>query len=131
MFFYLLRDFIFLFLLMYALITLAEKLCNLFSRLCKEQAVIAKKIYIIDISEVSHAALECFLRKELSTCRCTVFLTSEKKCDEADFIITRLQKQYPETYFLTKKELKKMLNNQLKTGVFSKPAQAADPDQGK
>ncbi len=131
MFFSFIKDFILLFLLVYALITLAEQLCRMFERLCRQPSVITRKFYVIDISEIDCTALECFLRKELSNCRCKVLLTAKKQNSESNFIISRLRRQYPETYFVTKKELKKMLNCQAKTDVFSKVAQEADPGQDK
>ena len=106
MFLAILKDSSIIFLIIYAIYSLAEKLCKfLEAQLVVSPPARTGKFTVIDITLFSIDQLECILRRELSIIREPLILSSEKTEPEAEFIIKRLQRHHPELYYIPRSEL--------------------------
>lgn len=131
MLFQILKDSVVLFLLIYALISLAEKLCIYIAHIIDFPDERLPKFYVIDASKIQAEKLECLLRKELSSCNDSVYVLTNETNSEATAIIEKLSYNYVSLFPIRKEELQTIITAQEEPDVSLKAESSADLSQGK
>lgn len=131
MLFQILKDSVILFLLIYALITLAEKLCRYIARITDFHDESLPKFYVVDASETPVDKLECLLRKELSSCCDAVYVITNEANEEAKTIIDNLACDYVTLFPIRKEDLQAIITVQELPDVSLKVESTADLTQDK
>ncbi|MBR7164170.1 MAG: hypothetical protein IKD21_04280 [Clostridia bacterium] len=98
------KDSFIIFLLVYALLDIAEKLCLYLSRFTVSPTEHVRKYYVIDISNTQADQLEYALRKALTGCKDNILLITENNPPETDAIIANLRREFAGLYPVTRSE---------------------------
>jgi len=122
------KDSIMLFLLIYALLSLTEKLVLLLKRFYLESPCSARKFHVIDISHIQTGQIEYTLRKELTDCKNPVFLIIGNISSETEAIIARLQRKYNCLHPISRSELLDIIASPIALDAFLEAVPVADPN---
>ncbi len=131
MLFQILKDSVILFLLIYALINLAEKLCRYIASITDFPDECLPKFYVMDTSKTPAEKLEYLLRKELSTCHDAIYVITSEANTEAKAIVEKMACDYVTLFPIRKEELQTIITAQEVPDVSLKAESSADLSQGK
>ncbi len=111
MFLSILKDSIIIFLLVFALLQLAEQVIGFLIHLIQNPEIKPYQFMVLDVSQISHEKLEYIIRNEIPKVNYHIFLISEFSDDESNHIISKLCYEYDYLYPVTRAEFLCIFNS--------------------
>lgn len=105
------QDSIIIFLLIYAVLQLAEHLIRFLVQCFKDPACSSCKYHVIDVSETIQTQLEYTIRSEMMDCKTHTFLITEYPDKESNLIIAKMCNEYDFLYPVTRSEFLRIVNS--------------------
>ncbi len=131
MFLSILKDSIIIFLLVYALLQLAEQLIGVLVRQFQSPEDFPFRYYVLDVSQVSCEKLEYIIRSEMTGRKKHTFLITEFPDSESNSIISKLCYEYDTLYPVTRNEFQRIISSPEALASFLGALQGANPAESK
>ncbi len=126
-----LKDSIILFLLIYAILTLAEQFLRFLMRFLEQRSDYARSFHVLDISGTHTTQLEHIIRSFVGTCKETVFLVTETSDPETNAIVHNLCREFDVLFAVSRAEFLRITGSLTALDAFLKDEQGAIPSKNK
>ncbi len=131
MFISVLKDTIIIFLLIFAVLQLAEKLVLILSSRWEKTELNTRNFYVLDLTQIPYQHLECFIRSKLPSCQGLTYLITDFSEEKSNEILAKLCNQYTHLCPLTRSELLRLLGEKAVPDVSLQGESRAVPGQDK
>ena len=123
------KDSIVLFLLLYALVSLAEQLVRFLSVCLTPKCSLPQGFYVLDVTGIPPEGLELTLRSYIAKNKGKILLLTDKSNRESADIITLLCNEFEHVTLLSRQQLAEQLTTQtaLDTSAKTKQEEAPNP----
>ena len=126
-----LKDSVILFLLVYAILTLAEQFVRFLMRFLEKEPGCSHGLHVFDITEIDKTQLEGSIRRYVRSCRETIYLLTETDDTETNAIVQNLCREFDVLFAVNRSDFFEIIDSPKVRDAFLTAEQREGPDKSK